>query len=195
MTRVLTRLLSLATVVALVLALGAVGPAVGADTSVHRATKAEKYALKLLNCTRTGGWVKADGSCKGRFSGKYSDYRRPLRLHQKISNRVAWPWARTLAVNNVCGHSIAGAPQLSERIRFPGYRATSYGENVGCGWGYGRQAKKLVLASHRAMQAEKRYNGGHWRNMKNGRYRSVGIGVAVRNGTVMVVYDFYGRRY
>jgi hypothetical protein len=195
MTRVPARLLSLATVLSLVLGVSAVGPAVGADTSVHRATNAERYALKLLNCTRTGGWVKADGSCKGRFSGKYSAYRKPLRLHRKISNRVAWPWSRTLVVNNVCGHSIAGAPQLSQRIRFPGYRATSYGENVGCGWGYGNQAKKLVLAAHRAMQAEKSYNGGHWRNMKNGRYKSVGIGVAVRNGTVMVVYDFYGRLY
>ena len=195
MTRALARLSSLATVLALVLALGAVGPAIGADTKVHRATKAEKYALSLLNCTRTGGWVRADGSCNGRFSGRYSSYRRPLRLHQRISNRVAWPWARTLVVNNVCGHSVAGAPQLSERIRFPGYRAASYGENVVCGWGYGRQAKKLVLASHRAMQAEQRYDGGHWRNIKNGRYKSVGIGVAARNGTVMVVYDFYGRRY
>ena len=29
----------------------------------------EKYYLKLLNCTRTGGWVLADGSCKGYGSG------------------------------------------------------------------------------------------------------------------------------
>ena len=194
MTRVRTRLMSLASVLAVVLALGVIGPATAADTTVHRASSAEKYALKLLNCTRTGGWVRADGSCNGRFSGRYSAYRKPLRLHKKISNRVSWPWARKLLVANVCGHSLAGEPELNQRIRFPGYRSTSYGENVGCGWG-ASNAKQIVLATHRVMQAEKSYNGGHWKNMKNGRYKSVGIGVATRNGRTVVVYDFYGRLY
>jgi len=45
------------------------------------------------------------------------------------------------------------------------------------------------------MQAEKSYNGGHWKNMKNGAFKSVGIGVATSGSTTMVVYDFYGRLY
>ena len=32
----------------------------------------ELYYLKLVNCTRTGGWVLSDGSCKGYGSGRYS---------------------------------------------------------------------------------------------------------------------------
>ena len=45
-----------------------------------------------------------------------------------------------------------------------------------------------------AMQAEKSVNGGHWANMKNAGYKSVGIGVATRGGRTTVVYDFYGKR-
>ena len=52
-----------------------------------------------------------------------------------------------------------------------------------------------MLATHRGMQAEKSYGGGHWKNMKNKRFKSVGIGVAKKNGRIMVVYDFYGKRY
>ncbi len=45
------------------------------------------------------------------------------------------------------------------------------------------------------MQAEQPSGGGHWQNMKNAGYKSVGIGVATGNGTTMVVYDFYGKRW
>ena len=45
------------------------------------------------------------------------------------------------------------------------------------------------------MQAEKRYRGGHWKNIKNRDFKSVGIGVATGEGRVMVVWDFYGQRY
>ncbi|MGD8683306.1 MAG: CAP domain-containing protein [Chloroflexota bacterium] len=193
MTYGIRRLTSLATVVALLLALVAVAPAAAADGAT-RYKGAEKYALSLLNCTRTGGWVRADGSCAGRGSGKYSAYRKPLRLHKGISRKVAWPWARALVVNNVCGHTIAGKPSLSTRMRTSGFRYWSYGENVGCGWGTS-DVKAVVLATHRAMQAEKAARGGHWKNMKNRSFKSVGIGVAHGSGRTMIVYDFYGKRY
>ncbi len=86
-----------------------------------------------------------------------------------------------------------GAPDLGQRLRRVGFRYRYFGENLGCGGGIG--VKGLVLAAHRMMQAEQRTDGGHWRNIKNRGYKSVGIGVAVRDGTVMVVYDFYGKRY
>jgi hypothetical protein len=34
----------------------------------------ELYYLRLVNCTRTGGWVLSDGTCKGYGSGRYSRY-------------------------------------------------------------------------------------------------------------------------
>lgn len=192
MARTLTRTAAGAVTGAVLLALVAIAPA-NAGT-VTRDRGAETYALRLLDCTRTGGFVKADGTCVGRGSGTYSAQRQPLRRHRAISTRVAWPWARAMVVHDVCAHAIPGRPVLAQRMRRNGFRAWAYGENVGCGWGSG-DAASVVLATHRAMQAEKRVGGGHWRNIKNPAYRSVGIGVATGNGRVMVVWDFYGQRY
>lgn len=187
------RIGSFATALALLLALNLVGP-VTAETTTTRSWSAEKYGLSLLNCTRTGGWVKADGTCVDRGSGKHSAYRKPLPRHKGLSKKVAWPWARTMANHDVCGHSIAGKPVLSQRFSSKGFTYPYYGENVGCGWGHG-DPKQVVLMTHRAFQKEKSYKGGHWKNIKNSGYKSVGIGVAVKGNTVMVVYDFYGRRW
>ena len=187
------RITSLATVVALTLSLVAVVPATAGSTPV-RAHKAEQYALSLLNCTRTGGKVKADGTCVGRGSGKYSAYRKPLRLHKGISNKVAWPWAKALALKNFCGHTIAGKPSLATRLRNNGFKYPAYGENVGCGK-TSSSPKSVVLMTHRMMQAEQKYKGGHWKNMKNSQFKSVGIGVARVGMRMRVVYEFYGKKY
>ena len=79
-------------------------------------------------------------------------------------------------------------------MRNKGFKDWSYGENIGCAWGTG-DAAAVVLATHRAMQAEKTSKGGHWKNIKNPGFKSVGIGVAKGSGRVMVVWDFYGKRY
>ncbi len=189
----LGRIGPLAAALALCLTVSMIGPA-AAETTTARSWSAEKYALSLLNCTRTGGWVKADGSCVNRGTGKHSTYRKPLPRHKGISKKVAWPWARAMINYNVCGHVIAGKPTLGRRMSLKSFRYSYYGENVGCGWGYGNP-RDVVLMAHRAFQAEKSYGGGHWKNVKNSGYKSVGIGVATRNGTTMVVYDFYGRRW
>jgi hypothetical protein len=187
-------MLSLATITALLLALVAIGPVAAGSSGVTRVPSAEKYAYSLLNCTRSGGFVKADGTCIGRGSGKYSAYRKPVRLHKNISLKVAWPHARAMVQKNVCGHVIPGKPTLGQRMRNKGFKYYVIGENVGCGWGFS-DAKAVVLATHRAMQAEKSYRGGHWKNIKNGAYKSVGIGVAKGSGRTMVVWDFYGKKY
>ena len=85
-----------------------------------------------------------------------------------------------------------GKPDLVQRFRRKGFLYWRYGENIGCGGG---DPKRLVLLTHRMMQAEKSYNGGHWKNMKNRAFKSVGIGVATNGDTTMVVYDFYGKLY
>ena len=143
----------------------------------------ETYYLRLLNCTRTGGWVTKDGSCKGYGSGNYSRYVPPLRLHDGISD-VARGWARKIAISGDCRHGDPGA-----RLRRAGYNGWTWGENIGC---YDiRDAYQSVLASHRAFQSEKSSGGGHWKNIKNDRFKVVGIGVWRENGHTRLVTDFY----
>jgi hypothetical protein len=148
----------------------------------------EVYYLKLVNCTRTGGWVRSDGSCAGYGSGRYSAYVRPLRLGSGLSSKVARPYAKLIARKNLCTHFADGDPGY--RLRRAGYRNYTWGENIGCRSGY-TNIYKAVLASHLNMQAEKSTGGGHWKNIKNSRYNYVGIGVWVYNGRTRVVSDFY----
>jgi hypothetical protein len=143
----------------------------------------ETYYLRLLNCTRTGGWVLKDGSCKGYGSGNYSRYVAPLRLSDGISD-VARAWAKRIATDGTCRHGDPGA-----RLRKAGYRGWTWGENIGC-WDL-RDLYASVLNSHRQFQAEKSTGGGHWKNIKNDRYRVVGIGVWRENGHSRLVTDFY----
>lgn len=151
----------------------------------------EKFALSLLNCTRTGGWVRANGTCKGRGSGDHSVYRKPLKLHGGLSSDVARPWARRIASADYCGHSIGGS-DVDARFRKAGYRDSTNGESVGCSSGY--TVREMVIRTHRMMQSEKSYGGWHWRNMKNPDFKSVGVGIAKVGNETRVVYDFYGKK-
>jgi hypothetical protein len=185
---------SAGTRIALVIALAMLASVVGlaASAASPRPTLAataswidvEAYYLKLVNCTRTGGWVRTDGTCKGYGSGRYSRYVAPLKRSYGISD-VSRSWARHLAVYGACTH---GDPGL--RLRRAGYDGWRWGENIGCGDGY-RSAYKSVLASHRRFQAEKGTGGGHWKNIKNPAFRWIGIGVWKANGHTRLVTDFY----
>lgn len=148
----------------------------------------EQYDLALVNCTRTGGWVLADGTCRGYGSGHYSAYVRPLRYSTGISDRVSRPYAKLLAVKGICSHYADHDPGY--RLRRAGYYHYTWGENIGCRDGYS-SAKAGVLASHRYFQAEKATNGGHWRNIKNPKYIYLGIGVWRYGSRTRLVNDFY----
>ena len=143
----------------------------------------ETYYLKLVNCTRTGGWVKKDGHCDGYGTGRYSKYVAPLKASAGIAN-VARKWARHLVDENACGHGDPGV-----RLRRAGYHPSWWGENVGCN-NYA-SVYDAVLQSHRAMQAEKGSGGGHWKNIKNSAYKYVGVGIWRDHGRTRVVTDFY----
>jgi len=148
----------------------------------------ELYVLGLINCTRTGGWVLSDGTCRGYGSGRYSAYVRPLVRSITISDLVSRPYARLLAIRGVCSHFLDHDPGY--RLRRSGFYSWTWGENIGCGDGYST-AKASVLASHLRMQAEKWTNGGHWRNFKNGRFTSVGIGIWRYGSRTRLVQDYY----
>lgn len=148
----------------------------------------ELYYLGLVNCTRTGGWVLNDGTCRGYGSGRYSAYVSPIRYSAGLSDLVARPYARYLAATNQCSHFLNGNP--GDRLRRAGYNGYSWAENIGCRDGY-KYVKPAILASHLYFQAEKSANGGHWRNLKNAKLKWIGIGVWKYSGRVRLVTDFY----
>jgi uncharacterized protein YkwD len=142
----------------------------------------ETYYLRLMNCTRTGGWVTSSGSCSSPGGRNVA----ALKLDSGISSRVSRPYAKRLAVHNQCDHFIGGNP--GDRLRAAGYTSYRWAENLGCRSGNPYSA---VLGSHLFFQSEKPYNGGHYVNMMNSAYDRVGIGVWVYAGRVRLVIDFY----
>jgi uncharacterized protein YkwD len=145
----------------------------------------ETYYLKLMNCTRTGGWVTSTGSCSSPGGRNVA----ALRLDSGISSKVSRPYAKKLAVNGLCTHFSGGNP--GDRLRAAGYTSYIWAENLGCRSGNPFSA---VLGSHLYFQSEKSYNGGHYVNMMNSAYDRVGIGVWVSGGRVRLVVDFYHPR-
>lgn len=146
----------------------------------------EKYYMSLLNCTRTGGWVKADGTCRDRGSGKHSAYRAPLTRHKGISRDVARPYAQVYARHGETSHYLDGSPM--QRFEEAGYDPSAWGENIGRSSGKAFQA---VLSVHRGYQQEKSYNGIHWQNIKKGSLKTAGVGVWRREGMTYLVVDFF----
>jgi len=155
-----------------------------------RYDKLEHLALSLLNCTRTGGWVMADGHCKGRGSGHYSKYLKPIPYSDALADGIARPYASRLARADACIHTLSGT-SIDDRFRVAGFRGATHGESIGCSNGY--TVREMVIHTHRMMQSEKAYDGWHWRNMKDPDWRRVGIGVAASGSESRVVYDFYGK--
>jgi uncharacterized protein YkwD len=142
----------------------------------------ERYYLRLMNCTRTGGWVTSGGGCSSPGGRSVA----ALRLDSGISSKVSRPYAKKLAVNNMCTHFSGGNP--GDRLRRAGYTSYRWAENLGCRSGNPYSA---VLGSHRFFQNEKPYSGGHYVNLMNAAYNRVGIGVWVSGGRVRLVVDFY----
>lgn len=142
----------------------------------------ELYYLKLMNCTRTGGWVTSKGACSSPGGRDVA----PLFRSTEISSRVSRPYAKLLATHGWCNHFIGGTP--GDRLRRAGFTSYRWAENLGCRSGNPYTA---VLGSHLFFQREKPYNGGHYRNLMNPAYDRAGIGVWVANGNVRLCVDFY----
>lgn len=149
----------------------------------------ERFYFGLVNCTRTGGWVLSDGTCRGYGSGRYSAYVTPLTYSYGLSDRVSRPYAKLLAVKGLCSHFVGGSP--GDRLRRAGYYRYTWAENVGCRDGY-PSAKAAVLVSHLKFQAEKAIGGGHWKNIKNPKYKTLGIGIWGYGTRTRLVTNFYG---
>ena len=142
----------------------------------------EAYYIKLMNCTRTGGWVTSSGDCSSPGGRSVA----ALTLSGPISSKVSRPYAKLLATRGICNHFIGGNP--GDRLSRAGFSSYRWAENLGCRSGnpYG-----AVLGSHLFFQSEKPYNGGHYVNLMNAAYDRAGVGVWVYAGRVRLVVDFY----
>ena len=156
----------------------------GSGGSVGGSTWAavESYYLKLMNCTRTGGWVTSSGACSSPGGRAVA----PLWQDAGISAKVSRPYAKKLVLSNVCSHYSGSTP--ATRLRAAGYTSYVWAENLGC---EGGKPMSAVLGVHLFFQSEKSAGGGHYVNLMNAKYDRVGIGVWVSGSRVRIVIDFY----
>lgn len=166
-------------------------PAAAAEPTRH--VGKERLAFRLVNCLRTGGYVTTAGECRGYGSGRYSRRVPPLKYSRKISNKIAWPWARRTAMTPSSGYCFVGhtlgTSTISSRFRSVGLGAARNGENMGCAT---YAPRKMVVLIVRMWQREKSYGGSHWRQLKDRRFKSAGTGVAKYRGRSQLVVNFYG---
>jgi hypothetical protein len=178
------------TFAAALLTVGGAFPASLSATTIDRPWyTVEQFYLGLANCTRTGGWVLSDGTCRGYGSGYYSRYFPPFHYSPTISDYDSRRYAKLLATTAQCSHYANGDPGY--RLRLIWLTHWTWGENIGCRDGYS-SVKAAVLASHLVFQSERSTNGGHWQNLKNQRLTIIGVGVWWSNGRTRLVTDFYG---
>jgi len=107
-------------------------------------------------------------------------------LDAGISTKVSRPYAKMLAVDNLCSHYIGGTP--GDRLHAAGYTSYNWAENLGCRSG---DPYAAVLASHLFFQSEKPCSNCHWANIMSSTFDRVGIGVWVYSGRVRLICDFY----
>lgn len=148
----------------------------------------ESYYMRLMNCTRTGGWVYSGGTCGSRPTNRTLRPPAPaLVLDAGISSRASRPYAKTLATAGVCDHFYGSTPL--QRLSAAGYTSGWYGENLGCPSG---DPYVGMVAVEIFFQNEPAYPGGlnHYTNIMNTDFHRAGVGVWVYAGRVRVVTDF-----
>jgi len=165
--------------------------AVPATAEPQRFRSTERLAHRLINCLRTGGMVTPAGRCTGYGSGRFSRFLEPLELSQKISNKVAWPYAGRVATAGRCQHDLGGVT-TDRRFRTVGLRHDRNGENLACRWV--ASPRQMVVYWVRRWYRETSYGSAHWRQIKDPDFRTVGLGVARHaSGRMSLVVDFYGK--
>ncbi len=151
---------------------------------------AELYYLKLMNCTRTGGWVTASGSCSS-VTHHVLPAQAALAFDDGIANKVSRPYAKYLADRNALSHYLLGSPH--SRLAAAGYGSGSWGENISSP---SNPRESGMIHVELFFQNEYRCQSGrcvfgHYANVMNGRFHRAGIGVWVTKGHTRVVIDFY----
>jgi uncharacterized protein YkwD len=151
---------------------------------------AELYMLELINCTRTGSWVTRSGSCSS-VTHHVLPAQPQLRFSDAIANAVSRPYAKLLADRNALSHNLRGTPQA--RLAAAGFGGT-WGENIAMPANPrqpGMISVELFFQNEYPCKSG-RCQFGHYRNVMNPYFHSVGVGVWVTKGHTRVVIDFVG---
>jgi hypothetical protein len=148
---------------------------------------AEIYYLSLLNCTRTGKWVTSSGLCSSQTHHTLPA-QKALPFRSDIADGVARPYARELAIRNALTHTLDGTT-IRTRLAAAGIYPGSFGENISSP---GNARASGMIAAELFFQSESWSRGGHYKNIMNPNYRSVGVGVWQQLGRTRVVIDFAG---
>ncbi|HEX8939620.1 MAG TPA: Ig-like domain-containing protein [Candidatus Limnocylindrales bacterium] len=167
---------------------GSVVPTGGSTVGGAPWAAVESYYFRLMNCTRTGGWVYSGGTCGSPPTNRAILPPAPaLALDATISSRVSRPYAQILASAGVCDHFYGTTPL--QRLSAAGYTSGWYGENLGCPSG---DPYAGMIAVEIFFQNEPAYPAGlnHYTNIMNKTFHRAGVGVWVVSGRVRVVIDF-----
>jgi hypothetical protein len=148
---------------------------------------AEMYYLSLLNCTRTGKWVTSTGLCSTQTHHTLPA-QAALPYRSDIADGAARPYARELAIRNALTHTLDGTT-IRTRLAAAGIYPSTYGENISSP---GNASASGMIAAELFFQNEYWNRGGHYANIMNPKYRSVGVGVWQQLGRTRVVIDFAG---
>jgi hypothetical protein len=151
---------------------------------------AELNMLALMNCTRTGSWVTASGSCSS-VTHHVLPAQAALAFDEGIASKVSRPYAKYLADRNALSHYLRGSPH--SRLAAAGYGSGTWGENIASPANpraSGTIGVELFFQNEYRCQ-HSRCEFTHYANVMNGRFHRVGIGVWVTNGHTRVVIDFY----
>lgn len=146
---------------------------------------AETYYLRLMNCTRTGGWVTAGGACGSSAGLATLPRTSAIALDAGISSRVSRPYAKLLADLGILTHFYGGTP--GDRLARAGYTNWTWAENIGSP----SSVMQGMIDVQRFYQNEAPCRCEHYANLMNPAYDRVGIGVWVTSGRVRIVIDFY----
>lgn len=146
---------------------------------------AETYYLRLMNCTRTGGWVTAGGACGSSAGLATLPRTSAIALDSGISSRVSRPYAKLLADLGILTHFYGGTP--GDRLARAGYTNWTWAENIGSP----SSVMQGMIDVQRFYQNEAPCRCEHYANLMNPAYDRVGIGVWVTSGRVRIVIDFY----
>lgn len=166
----------------------------GAASSRSPWHASELYYLRLMNCTRTGGWVISSGRCSS-ASHHVMPAQDALKLDKGISDLVARPYAKYMADHKLLDHYLNGT-NPHYRLSAQGWDGRSWGENIGSpsSSGQGGMVQLNTFYQDEYKCRQKSCEFGHYFNIMAPYFDRAGIGVWVgaKTHATRVVIDFYG---
>jgi len=152
----------------------------------------ELYYLALMNCTRTGSWVTASGSCSS-VAHHVMPAQDPLAYSAAIANAVSRPYSKALADRGLLTHYLNGTTPHS-RLSAAGFTSGAWGENLSSPtsrYASGMIHTELYFQSEYRCQ-HSRCEFAHYYNIMDPYFDRAGVGIWVSNGHVRLTIDFYG---